>query len=95
VSGSFLDKNTGKCVSPLTYCQNQNGPLATYNSVDNSCGCATGYGLGSNNMCESHYQTCGEKYPNTTWDGTYSSDGKYNCVCQTGYTWNSYSQSCY
>ena len=40
------------------------------------------------------YQICSDEFPNETWDGTYGSNGKYNCVCQTGYTWDSSQNSC-
>ena len=90
-SGLTFDKSINECVTDLTYCQNQNGANATYNSTNNSCSCATGYTSNSNNICavpESGYQICSEQFPNETWDGTYSSSGKYNCACKTGYTWN-------
>lgn len=97
INGSFFNKNTGVCTNYLAYCQNQNGLNATYDSVKNSCGCATGYTLNSSNVCvvpQNGYQICSEAFPNGTWDGTYGSTGKYNCVCQTGYVWNSVGTSC-
>lgn len=45
---------------------------------------------------QSGYQVCGASllYPNMTWDGTYGSNGKYDCVCQTGYIWKTSQNSC-
>ena len=43
---------------------------------------------------ESGYQVCSDTYSYQTWDGTYTSDGKYNCVCDTGYTWSPALQYC-
>lgn len=40
------------------------------------------------------YQTCKEKYQNSTWNGTYRSDGGFNCVCQSGYELNADGTSC-
>ncbi len=96
VEGSFFDKSTGGCINSLTYCQNQNGLNATYDSVKNSCECATGYTLNSNNICsvpKTGYQICSEQFPNETWDGT-TTDGKYNCVCKTDYVLNSSGTGC-
>lgn len=95
--GFTFDKSVNECVTNLVYCQNRNGTSATYNSANNSCGCATGYTLNSNNTCsipESGYQICSEEYPNATWDGTYGNNGKYNCVCPTGYTMNGTQTAC-
>jgi hypothetical protein len=83
-------------VTPLAYCQNQNGPNATYNPTNNSCGCATGYELNSNNICtvkKSGYQVCGDM--DATWDGSsYTSSGGFNCACKTGYISGSDGKSC-
>jgi peptidoglycan hydrolase-like protein with peptidoglycan-binding domain len=43
---------------------------------------------------ENGYQVCSDQFPNETWDGTYSSDGKYNCVCNSGYVLNSTETGC-
>ena len=78
----------------ITYCQNKNGLNATYDSVKNSCSCATGYTLNSNSICtvpETGYQVCSKM--NATWDGTMVS-GKYNCTCPAGYVSNSVGTSC-
>lgn len=40
------------------------------------------------------YQVCSALGVNETWDGTYSGSGKFNCVCDSGYSWDSSSQSC-
>ena len=99
-SGYTLDKDTNKCVTPLAYCQNHDGVNATYDSTNNSCGCATGYAFNSSNVCaakESGYQFCSEQYSNATWDGTsYTSSGGFNCECKSGYTAtnNNGAQSC-
>lgn len=96
-NGLTFDKSVNECVTDLTYCQNLNGTNATYNSTNNSCSCATGYTLNGNNICavpESGYQICSEMSSNATWNGTIGSNGKYNCVCQTGYAWNSSGTSC-
>ncbi|MEI7810430.1 MAG: peptidoglycan-binding protein [bacterium] len=39
------------------------------------------------------YQICSETFPNETWDGTMI-NGKYNCVCITGYVLNSIGTAC-
>jgi len=44
-------------------------------------------------LTETGYQVCSEQFSNETWDGTMA-NGKYNCVCQSGYGWNSTSGSC-
>ena len=96
INGSFFDKNTGSCINYLTYCQKQNGLNATYDSIKNSCSCATGYTLNSNNICsvpKTGYQICNEQFSNGTWDGTMA-NGKYNCVCQTGYVLNGAGTAC-
>jgi len=95
INGSFFDKNTSSCINYLIYCQKQNGLNATYDSVKNSCGCATVYTL-NNNICavtKTGYQICSEQFPNETWDGTIT-NGKYNCVCQTGFVLNSSGTGC-
>lgn len=95
-SGLIVDKNTGECVTPLEYCQNRNGTNATYNSVDNSCGCATGYVLNSSSICavqRNGYQVCSNM--NATWDGSsYTSAGGFNCTCNAGYTVSYDGKSC-
>jgi len=93
--GSFKYDGKNECMTPSSYCQSQNGLNTVYNLVDNSCGCATGYVLDKNNKCVTPYQICSDQFLNETWDGTLSADGKYNCVCQTGHTWNTYTESCY
>jgi hypothetical protein len=78
-------------------CQEQYGTNSDYTGDNNSqggliCGCASGYTWNSDDTAcveippESGYQVCSAAYPNETWDGTYSSDGKYNCVCDSGYS---------
>lgn len=97
-TGLFLDKKTGVCVTPIMYCMQMYGAYAAYNSVDNSCGCAVGYILNSNNLCavqQNGYQVCSSKYSNATWDGTYNANGGFSCVCRAGYTWSDYLNMCY
>ena len=48
----------------------------------------------SNAPVQTGYQVCSTAFPNETWDGTYTSAGKYSCVCKTGYGWDSTSASC-
>jgi len=45
-------------------------------------------------VSENGYQVCSNAYPYETWDGTYNSNGKYNCVCDSGYVPNSNSTGC-
>ncbi len=96
VQGTTFDKTENQCVTPLTYCQNRNGINATYSSADNSCGCATGYTLDSNNTCtvqKNGYQVCNDM--NATWDGSsYISGGVFNCTCKPGYSSTSDRKSC-
>jgi len=40
------------------------------------------------------YELCSEAFNNGTWDGTYKSDGKLNCVCRNGYISNSDGTAC-
>ena len=94
-NGFTFDKSANECVTMLAYCQNRNGSNATYNSVNNSCSCATGYALDSNNTCsvqQTGSQICSAM--NGTWHGTYGSNGKYNCTCNTGYVSGSDGKSC-
>jgi hypothetical protein len=86
VSGSFKYEGIDTCMTPLAYCQSINGPNATYNQADNSCGTS---------LVKTGYQVCREKFPNTTWDGTYLSSGGYSCVCNSGYTLNTAGTACY
>jgi hypothetical protein len=84
MSGTTFDKSTDECVTPLGYCENRNGTNATYDSASNSCGCAAGYELDSNNTCVDGYQICNEM--NATWDGTsHTSSGGFSCTCKNGY----------
>lgn len=90
------DKSAGECVTPLTYCQDQNGTNATYIASTNSCACVAGYQLNSNNICvipETGYQVCADM--NATWDGSsHTSSGGYSCTCDTGYETSSDGKSC-
>jgi hypothetical protein len=45
-------------------------------------------------VTETGYQVCSNAFPDETWDGTYTSNGKYNCVCITGYVSNSAGTVC-
>jgi hypothetical protein len=78
-------------------CQGQYGINSDYTGDNNSqggliCGCSSGYTWNTGNTAcvavppESGYQVCSAAFPNETWDGTYSSEGKYNCVCDSGYS---------
>jgi peptidoglycan hydrolase-like protein with peptidoglycan-binding domain len=40
------------------------------------------------------YQVCSNTYSNETWDGTYNSSGKFNCICLVGYVTNSSQTGC-
>lgn len=95
-SGSFFSTTTSACMESLTYCQNQNGIYATYDSVKNSCGCQVGYVIDSKNTCSiprNGYQVCGDM--NGIWDGTsYTSGGGFNCTCKTGYTSSTDGKTC-
>ena len=77
-------------------CQKQYGTNSVYSGQTNStggliCGCASGYTWNTGTepaaciVVKTGYQVCSNAYPNETWDGTYSSTGKYNCVCDVGY----------
>lgn len=77
-------------------CQNQYGINSVYSGSNNNqggliCSCVSGYAWNTGNTAcvelpkETGYQVCSEAYPNVTWDGTYTSDGKYHCVCDSGY----------
>ncbi len=76
-------------------CQNQYGVNSDYTNNNSQggivCGCQSGYTWNSDDTAcvelppETGYQVCAQAYPNETWDGTYSSSGQYNCVCDTGY----------
>jgi len=95
-TGSFLYEGFSKCMTPLAYCKNQDGSRATYNSANNSCGCADGYKLNSNGICtikKTGYEICAGI--NATWDGiSYMDNGTYNCLCKAGYTQSSDQKSC-
>jgi S1-C subfamily serine protease len=96
-NGLVFDKTTGTCETPLTYCQNQNGPAAVYNSADNSCGCKEGYSLNANNDCSIPMGAlCSDI--NAVMDKasfmTGTPGGFINCVCKTGYTPSSDGKSC-
>jgi hypothetical protein len=45
-------------------------------------------------VTETGYQACSNAFPDETWDGTYTSNGKYNCVCIAGYVSNSAGTAC-
>ncbi|MEK7634924.1 MAG: hypothetical protein AAB446_00610 [Patescibacteria group bacterium] len=83
-SDSFFSEITNTCVSQLDYCKSVLGPDATYNAINNSC-----------HSVESANTVCSNTNPNTTWGGEFGSDGKYICVCETGFTLNSSTNSCF
>jgi hypothetical protein len=93
--GETYDSTAGECVTPLQYCQNRNGSNATYNSSDNSCGCAAGYTFDGSrcSLPRTGYQVCADM--NATWDGYSMTDsGGYNCTCGSGYTPNAAGTMC-
>lgn len=82
-------------------CQDRNGPYATYDSANNSCGCATGYSLGvTSQQCVSFTtardESCAASYPGTSFLKYDTASGKTSvCDCKAGYDWNNDRTACY
>lgn len=81
-------------------CRDMNGPYGTYNSYDNTCGCADGYYYGAiSKQCEglTEYrdQSCEASYPGTSFLKYDQTDGKSICDCISGYYWNNDRTACY
>ena len=75
-------------------CQNKYG-WNTY-SDGTYCQCNSGYVWNTGQTaCITPSASCNNSYPNTYWDGTYSTTGKYNCACNAGYSWNASDTACY
>lgn len=75
-------------------------PANSYAS-GSSCYCSSGYQISSDkSSCviiptNTNNQACVTAYStNSYWDGTKTSDGKLNCGCKTGSSWNSTKTSC-
>jgi len=88
-----------KVQTPLEICQERNGYNATYDSATNSCGCASGYSLGSSNQCVglmvARDQQCSAKFPGTSWLKNDPADGHSICDCVAGSYWNNERTACY
>lgn len=88
-----------KIQTPLEICQERNGYNAIYDSETNSCGCASGYSLGSSNQCVSlmvaRDQQCSAKFPGTSWLKNDPADGHSICDCVAGSYWNNERTACY
>lgn len=81
-------------------CKDMNGPYGTYNSSDNTCGCASGYYYGATtkkcvNLIESRNQNCEASYPGTSFLKYDQASGKNICDCKAGYDWNNERTACY
>lgn len=85
-------------------CEESFGSNSLYNGQKNTsggliCGCKSGYNWNdAQTACvvvqvKTGYQICSEQFPNETWDGTMA-NGKYNCVCLTGYILNNAGTGC-
>lgn len=105
-SGSSCKCNYGyvvsgsSCVSGNSYCWSKYGYSSSYDSLEKSCKCDSGYALGSSGQCE--YQS---KYSGLS---TYTSATTYSCPansytsptdstkcrCDSGYRWNSDGDTC-
>lgn len=95
-----------KCVAApvvktgLQICQDRNGYNATYDSANNTCGCADGYSLGvTSQQCVglivARNQACAAKFPGTSWLKNDLADGHPICDCVAGYYWNNGMTACY
>ena len=81
-------------------CQDRNGYNATYDSVSNSCGCASGYSLSATtNQCvdalTSRDDSCAASYPGTSFLKYDTTTSKNICDCKAGYDWNNERTACY
>ena len=81
-------------------CQDRNGPYATHDSANNSCGCATGYSLGATSQqCVSFTtardESCAASYPGTSFLKYDTASSKNICDCKAGYDWNNDRTACY
>lgn len=106
-SGFTWDSTKTTCVvappPPKTgyeICQDRNGPYATYDSESNSCGCATGYYLGTTSeqcvsLVAARDESCSASYPGTSFLKYDTASGKNICDCKTGYYWNDEMTACY
>ena len=81
-------------------CQDMNGYYATYDSTNNTCGCASGYYLGATSkQCVTYTvardQSCANAYPGTSFLKVDPVDGKNICDCVAGSYWNNERNACY
>jgi len=81
-------------------CKDMNGPYGTYNSFDNTCGCADGYNYGAvSETCvsfiEARDQSCAAEWSNTSFLKVDQTNGKNICDCEAGYYWNNERTACY
>lgn len=106
ISGYVWNDSQTSCItSPpaktgLQICQERSGSHATYDSVANSCGCASGYYYGEvSKQCvgliESRNQNCEATYPGTSFLKYNQTDSKNICDCKAGYDWNNERTACY
>ncbi len=79
---------------------------STYNYLSSSCKCNSGYQANTTKdgcvfsptpifPAQSNDQVCSNSFGiNSSWDGTKTAGGLLNCVCQSGYVWNTARTSC-
>lgn len=88
-NNSLLPNETG-----LEYCNRIQGGHSTYDLTNNSCGCEKGYGINSENQCESLDVSCNKMWLNSYSTGIDKDTEKNTCDCKSGYTWNNKQTAC-
>lgn len=110
-SGSVktTEKTTAKTTSSYTpppqktgieFCRDANGPHASYDPVENACGCESGYYYGETtkqcvSLIDARNQSCAAEWSNSSFL-KYDTDGKTSiCDCNAGYEWNNERTACF
>lgn len=84
-----------QCISGSSYCSAQIGLMSTYNSIDNSCSCLSGYEIGASGVCTYKKPTYQNSYSGYKYSPTeascpahssVSSEDPDKCSCNTGYS---------
>lgn len=94
----------GKCVSGDSYCTGEIGLMSTYNSLNNSCECMSGYEIGMSGQCSyKSKSTSNTSYGGYTYNSSLNSCPKNSsqsltdydsCTCNVGYQVNSKKDKC-
>jgi hypothetical protein len=84
---SGYESNGSSCIYKPTYISNPTNP-SVYSSPNAPVIKPIVLPKTNNQICQSSFGV------NSNWDGTKDSNGKINCGCNTGYSWNDQAKSC-